>query len=157
MGVSTLHDRFSTMENEAEQFEAMSRHFEDHLARFAPAQPAMSKSVTPRLQIIGVSGTATTFGALHLGLKNYDRARVDGLWLPTESAAEIATQILEMGPGRIDHPGIGANRAKLILSGTAILSTILRLWPVERIRVADRGLREGLLYGMLHQRRIAAQ
>jgi exopolyphosphatase/guanosine-5'-triphosphate,3'-diphosphate pyrophosphatase len=157
MGVSTLHDRFSEMDDEAQQFEAMSRHFEQHLARFAPSGPAMRNSVTPRLQIIGVSGTATTFGALHLGLKNYDRAAVDGLWLPTASAAAIAAKLLEMGPDRVEHPGIGANRAKLILSGTAILTTILRLWPVDRIRVADRGLREGMLYGMLHQRRIAAQ
>ena len=142
---------------EARQFEAMSRHFEEHLSRFAPAQPAMSKSVTPRLQIIGVSGTATTFGALHLGLRNYDRARVDGLWLPTASAAAIAAKLLEMGPDRVDHPGIGANRAKLILSGTAILTTILRLWPVERVRIADRGLREGMLYSLLHDRRLAAQ
>jgi exopolyphosphatase/guanosine-5'-triphosphate,3'-diphosphate pyrophosphatase len=157
MGVSTLHDRFSKSGTDAERFAAMSRHFEEQLADFAPFRAPLRAAVNRRLQIIGVSGTATTFGALHLGLQNYDRAQVDGLWLPTASAAGIAEHMLALGPGRVDHPGIGSGRAKLILSGAAILMTILRLWPVERLRIADRGLREGMLYGLLHQRRIAAQ
>ena len=113
--------------------------------------------MTPRLQIIGVSGTATTFGALHLGLKDYDRSKVDGLWLPAERAAEITEGLLTRGAGRVVHPAVGPGRAELILSGASILMTILRTWPVDRMRIADRGLREGMLYGLLQQRRIAAQ
>ena len=33
----------------------------------------------------------------------------------------------------------------LVLAGCAILEAILRFWPAERLRVADRGLREGIL------------
>ena len=115
------------------------------------ADPA---ALTDKLQIIGVSGTATTFGALHLGLKSYDRSRVDGLWLPAEGAGEVADRLLTMDLNdRADHPGIGRGRSELVISGAAILMTILRLWPVDRIRIADRGLREGILYGLLQARR----
>ena len=151
MGVSTLHDRFMGAGSDNVRFGAMSDHFLRHLAGFGPEGSA------GRLQIIGVSGTATTFGAMHLGLRNYNRSLVDGLWLPTLAAGAIAEEILALGPARVDHPGIGPGRAKLILSGSAILMSILQLWPVEQIRIADRGLREGMLYGLLHQHRVAAQ
>jgi exopolyphosphatase/guanosine-5'-triphosphate,3'-diphosphate pyrophosphatase len=157
MGVSTLHERFASAGSEAARFAAMSRHFADHLAPFIPFRSDDRAALTRRLQIIGVSGTATTFGAMHLGLRNYDRRKVDGLWLPTTRAAEVAEGLLNHETDRIAHPGIGAGRTELVLSGAAILMTILRSWPVERMRIADRGLREGMLYGLLQQRRIAAQ
>jgi exopolyphosphatase/guanosine-5'-triphosphate,3'-diphosphate pyrophosphatase len=154
MGVSTLHERFASTGDDTQRFAAMSGHFEEHLAPFIPFRPDNRAALTRRLQIIGVSGTATTFGALHLGLRTYDRGKVDGLWLPTKSATEVTERLLSQDA---DHPGIGPGRAELVLSGAAILMTILRTWPVERMRIADRGLREGMLYGLLQQRRIAAQ
>jgi exopolyphosphatase/guanosine-5'-triphosphate,3'-diphosphate pyrophosphatase len=157
MGVSTLHERFASTGDNAQRFAAMSRHFEDHLAPFIPFHSSDRAALTRRLQIIGVSGTATTFGALHLGLRSYDRSKVDGLWLPTARATEVTEQLLTPETGRLAHPGAGPGRAELIVSGAAILMTILGSWPVERMRIADRGLREGMLYGLLQQRRMAAQ
>lgn len=161
MGVSTLHERFASKDSDTERFAAMSRHFEDHLASFIPFCSDDRAALTRRLQIIGVSGTATTFGAMHLGLRNYDRSRVDGLWLPAVRAAELTRGLLDSGTVRAVDPGmtpaVGHGRADLVLSGAAILMTILRSWPVERMRIADRGLREGMLYGLLQRRRIAAQ
>ena len=161
MGVSTLHERFASCVDDAQRYAAMSRHFEEHLAPFIPYRSDDRAELSRRLQIIGVSGTATTFGALHLGLRTYDRSKVDGLWMPAMRAAELTQGLLASGNIRaIDStmtPGAGIGRASLILSGAAILMTILRAWPVERMRIADRGLREGMLYGLLQQRRIAAQ
>ena len=157
MGVSNLSDRFSDAGTDAQCFAAMSEHFERQLASFAPARGPNRRELTRKLQIIGVSGTSTTFGAMHLGLRNYDRSRVDGLWLPTDAANQIAADLLTPSPASPSHSGVVGSRNKLILSGAAILTTVLRLWPVARFRVADRGLREGMLYGLLHQRRIAAQ
>lgn len=150
MGVSTLHDRFAETRNDAERFAMMSLHFEERLAPFGPYGGADTR----RLQIIGVSGTATTFGALHLGLTGYDRSLVDGLWLPADGAADVADGLLAMDRSvRAGHPGIGRGRSELVVSGAAILMTILRLWPVARMRIADRGLREGILYGLIQARR----
>ena len=153
MGVSTLHDRFAAIADDMDRFAAMSRFFEERLACFAPCA-ADPSSVVPKLQIIGVSGTATTFGALHLGLRTYDRAKVDGLWLGAAHAADIAARLVGMaGRDRAIPPGVGRGRSELVVCGSAILLTILRLWPVARFRIADRGLREGILYGLIQARR----
>ena len=154
MGVSTLHDRFAHLDDTASRFAAMSLHFEERLAPFGPYDSSDPYGLTQNLQIVGVSGTATTFGALHLGLRTYDRSKVDGLWLPADSAGEVADQLLAMDPSdRAQHPGIGRGRSELVISGSAILMTILRIWPVDRLRIADRGLREGILYGLIQARR----
>lgn len=153
LGVSTLHDRFLDISDDIERFAMMSWYFEDQLARFGPIVTTPAAAIE-KLQIIGVSGTATTFGALNLGLRSYDRSLVDGLWLSAEKATEIANRLIGLGEaGRIAHPGIGRGRSELIVSGSAILMTILRLWPVPRFRIADRGLREGILYGLLQARK----
>ncbi|MEM1275955.1 MAG: Ppx/GppA phosphatase family protein [Pseudomonadota bacterium] len=158
IGVTTLHDRFAGISDDQERFAAMSWHFEQRLSPFGPYDPDDTSPLTQKLQIIGVSGTATTFGALHLDLKSYDRSRVDGLWLLGQQAGMVADRILAMGAvGRAAHPGIGPRRADLVVSGAAILMTILRLWPVERMRIADRGLREGMLYGLIRARRAKQQ
>ncbi|MEM7238937.1 MAG: Ppx/GppA phosphatase family protein [Pseudomonadota bacterium] len=157
IGVTTLHDRFSDIVDDQVRFAAMSWHFEQRLAPFGPYDPDDTSPITKQLQVIGVSGTATTFGALHLDLQSYDRSQVDGLWLPGRKAGEVADRILAMGPrGRFEHPGIGPRRADLVVSGAAILMTILRIWPVNRMRIADRGLREGMLYGLIRARRARA-
>ncbi|MGF1445561.1 MAG: Ppx/GppA phosphatase family protein [Pikeienuella sp.] len=157
MGVSTLGDRFAAISDERARFREMTAYVEQALGRFAPFRCIDRTASTRRLQIIGVSGTATTFGAIHLGLRSYNRARVDGLWIQREAVVQVADRLLDMGvQGRAAHPGIGRGRAGLVLAGAAILMTILRAWPVARMRIADRGLREGMLYGLLSQSRVAA-
>lgn len=154
MGVSTLNDRFAHIEDAAARFSAMSLHFEERLAPFGPYDASGPDALSRKLQIIGVSGTATTFGALHLGLRTYDRSKVDGLWLPAEGAGIVADRLLAMDPDdRATHPGIGRGRSELVISGSAVLMTILRVWPVDWLRIADRGLREGILYGLIQARR----
>ena len=81
-----------------------------------------------------------------LGLQRYDRSRVDGIWLKVPEIAEISGRLLGLSyEERIAEPCIGRERADLVLAGCAILDAIMRLWPAERLRVADRGLREGIL------------
>jgi len=157
LGVSTLHERFADIGDEVRRFGAMSHHFEAQLDRFIPFRAEDRQVMSTRLQIIGVSGTATTFGALHLGLPTYDRSKVDGMWLSANAAVAVAERLLTEGTESASNRGIGPGRAELLLSGAAILMTVLRSWPVVRMRIADRGLREGMLYGLLQQRRIAAQ
>jgi exopolyphosphatase/guanosine-5'-triphosphate,3'-diphosphate pyrophosphatase len=50
---------------------------------------------------------------------------------------------------RAAEPCIGPERADLVLAGAAILQAVQELWPCERVRVADRGLREGLLMSLM--------
>ena len=88
--------------------------------------------------------------ASHLGLKRYDRNKVDGLRMTSEQIDSVIQNYLGLGAeGRRRDPRIGRDRQALILSGVAILQTLMRIWPTDRLSVADRGLREGLLYSQM--------
>jgi exopolyphosphatase/guanosine-5'-triphosphate,3'-diphosphate pyrophosphatase len=103
--------------------------------------------------MIGTSGTVTTVGAAHLGLRRYDRRKVDGMHLTTRAIDQVISRFLRLGPqGRRHDAGLGRDRSELIMSGAAILQTLLRIWPTASMRVADRGLREGMLFAMMSAR-----
>ena len=101
-------------------------------------------------QIIGTSGTVTTVAASWLGLRRYDRSKVDGLRMTSDQIDTVIRDYLSLGPeGRRTDPRIGRDRHALIMSGAAILQALMRIWPTDRLSVADRGLREGLLYAQM--------
>ena len=127
----------------------MSWYFEEGILNFGPYKDA-SDQMIDGLQLIGTSGAVTTVGAAHLGLQRYDRSKVDGLTMRSDQVDAVVQEFLDLGPeGRRNHPGIGRDRTRLIMAGAAILQTLIRIWPTDRIRVADRGLREGMLYSMM--------
>lgn len=147
LGVATLKDQFADVEDDAARFALMSWFFEEKLADFTPYS---SGSPQEGFQIIGTSGTVTTVAACHLGLKRYDRTRVDGLTMSSEQIDAVIRGFLALGPeGRRQDPRIGRDRHTLIMSGAAILQALMRVWPTDRMSVADRGLREGLLYAQM--------
>ena len=147
LGVATLRDMFDDVDDDSARFALMSCHFEDHLERFSPFQ---SKQAKKGFQIVGTSGTVTTVAASHLGLKRYDRNKVDGLHMTSAQIDSVVRDYLALGPeGRRADPRIGRDRQALIMSGAAILQALLRIWPTDRLSVADRGLREGLLYAQM--------
>ena len=100
--------------------------------------------------MVGTSGAITSLAGLHLDLPRYDRGRVDGLWMTRAECEATTDRLLAWTPQqRADQPCIGPDRADLVLAGAAILQAVQELWPCERVRVADRGLREGLLMGLM--------
>ncbi|SEN97913.1 exopolyphosphatase / guanosine-5'-triphosphate,3'-diphosphate pyrophosphatase [Pseudorhodobacter antarcticus] len=147
LGVATLKDQFSDVEDDAARFALMSWFFEENLASFAPYNLDNARD---GFQIIGTSGTVTTVAASFLGLKRYDRAKVDGLRMSSDQIDTVIREYLALGPeGRRTDPRIGRDRHSLIMSGAAILQALMRVWPTDRLSVADRGLREGLLYAQM--------
>lgn len=144
LGVATLRDQFADVDDDAGRFALMSCFFEENLADFAPYAEEQHRD---GFQIIGTSGTVTTVAASHLGLRRYDRTKVDGLRMTSDQIDLVIRDYLSLGPaGRRADPRIGKDRQALIMSGAAILQALMRLWPTDRLTVADRGLREGLLY-----------
>jgi exopolyphosphatase / guanosine-5'-triphosphate,3'-diphosphate pyrophosphatase len=100
--------------------------------------------------MLGTSGTVTTIAGVFLRLKRYDRRRVDGCWLSDGEVSRVVAELMAMSfDERAANPCIGAERADLVLAGCAILDAIRRAFPCERLRVADRGLREGMLVEMM--------
>jgi len=147
LGVATLRDQFNDVEDDAARFALMSWYFEENLSDFAPYNDEQARE---GFQIVGTSGTVTTVAASHLGLKRYDRTKVDGLRMTSDQIDKVIRSYLELGPrGRRRDPRIGEDRQALIMSGSAILQALLRCWPTDRLSVADRGLREGLLYAQM--------
>jgi len=107
-----------------------------------------------RIQLLGTSGTVTTLAGVHLGLERYDRKRVDGMWMELPAARDVVARIAAMGREmRIAQGCVGEDRADYIVPGCAIFSAIDSLWPCAALRVADRGLREGLLIGLMAEAR----
>lgn len=147
LGVATLRDQFNDVDNDAARFALMSWYFEENLSEFSPYEAEQTRE---GFQIIGTSGTVTTVAASHLGIRRYDRSKVDGLRMTSDQIDKVIRDYLDMGPeGRRADPRIGKDRHALIMSGAAILQALLRVWPTDRLSVADRGLREGLLYAQM--------
>lgn len=150
LGVATLHERFADVCDDSARFALMSWYFEEQITSFKPYLRCLSEEDHCGFQMIGTSGTVTTVGAAHLGLKRYDRRKVDGMTLTTRAIEDVISRFLRLGPeGRRKDIGLGRDRSELIMSGAAILQTLLRVWPTDSMRVADRGLREGMLFAMM--------
>ncbi len=150
LGVATLLERFSDVDDDSARFALMSCDFEQKIENFLPYLNYNGIDLKKELQIIGTSGTVTTLGAVHLGLRRYDRLKVDGLNLTSTDIDNVIKKFLMLGPeGRRKEPGIGRDRADLIMSGSAIMQTLLRIWPARSMKVADHGLREGILYSLM--------
>lgn len=151
VGVVTLSERHGGEHVTPQSFETMVREVEDMLAAFdSPSVDALASGTDSGFHLIGTSGTVTTLAGVHLDLPRYDRRRVDGLWLSDDEVSAMQARLLSWDfAARAANPCIGPDRADLVLAGCAILEAIRRRWPSTRMRVADRGLREGLLTDMM--------
>lgn len=149
-GVVTLTERFSSEPDTVETYRAMVAYVRDLLAGYTGADGLRSKFASGPVHLIGTSGTVTTLASVSLQLERYERDRVDGAWLDMDQIVGICHQVAAMGrEDRHTHPCIGPGRADFVLAGCAILEAIHGLWPCRRLRVADRGLREGILLALM--------
>jgi exopolyphosphatase / guanosine-5'-triphosphate,3'-diphosphate pyrophosphatase len=146
IGVVTLAERFGGRHVGPDDFEAMVAETKRMLDPFEAEHQLAKRLQGKRVHMLGTSGTVTTVAGVHLGLPRYDRNRVDGCWLTLRDVRAVTYDLLGRSyEQRVAEPCIGRDRADLVLAGCAILEAVLRLWPCERLRVADRGLREGIL------------
>lgn len=143
--VSLTESAGGTAMAEADRLAAYARMRATVAESFAAFASRLPKTVR-RPRLLGTSGTVTTLGSVHLGLSHYDRAQVDGLIVPAEAMRRISADLSRMAINeRAQLACIGSERADLVVAGCAILETILDLWPAERLGIADRGIREGIL------------
>lgn len=141
-----------TPEARASAYTEMRGRITEGFARFservAPARE--TAAANGGLRLLGTSGTVTTLASLHLGLPQYDRSAVDGVIVPTTSMREISQRLAHISPAeRVAVPCIGRERADLVVAGCAILESIFDIWPAERLGIADRGIREGILRSLM--------
>jgi exopolyphosphatase / guanosine-5'-triphosphate,3'-diphosphate pyrophosphatase len=146
IGVVNLAERHGGREVGRENYEAMVTDVIRALTDFEGAYRFRNRIANGCAHFLGTSGTVTTIAGIHLRLPAYDRSRVDGCWLGAPDARRVSDALIAMSYAeRVAQPCIGQERADLVLAGCAILEALLRVWPCQRLRVADRGLREGIL------------
>lgn len=151
-GVVTVAEEFGGIHVDEKVFAAMR-------AKIRPVMEAFSKETNNFCQdssgpchLLGTSGTVTTICGIHLQLPRYDRSQVDGCWLGGDDMGDVTAQLLAMShKERAASPCIGNQRADLVMAGCAIFEEIRAIWPTDRIRVADRGLREGILTSLMKE------
>ena len=147
LGVVTLAERHGGHAVTRDTYEAMVAEVATYVDSFVAAH---GRPAIERTHLLGTSGTVTTIAGVHLELKRYDRRRVDGCWLNDAQITEVVDRLIAMSyEDRVANACIGAERADLVLAGCAILEAIRRAFPCRRLRVADRGLREGMLVQMM--------
>ena len=149
-GVVTLSDRYGGHEVSDTTYAAMVAEIAAALTGIEARHHIVPRINAGEVQMLGSSGTVTTLAAVHLRLKHYSRRRIDGVVLRFDDLRRASRLLAgQTHDERAANPCIGVERADLVLAGCAILEAICRLWPVGRLRVADRGIREGILLGLV--------
>ena len=152
VGVVTLAERHGGVEVDRALFERMVDEVASHVAEFTAAHAAAHGVNLDGVHMLGTSGTVTTIAGIHLRLPRYDRRRVDGCWLAEAEITQVIDELIAMSyEERVANACIGSERADLVLAGCAILEAIRRAFPCARLRVADRGLREGMLVKLMRE------
>jgi exopolyphosphatase/guanosine-5'-triphosphate,3'-diphosphate pyrophosphatase len=148
LGVVTLAEHYGGREVTAHSYALMVQDVAQHVAPFAADHGADLRD----MHLLGTSGTVTTLAGIHLNLARYDRRRIDGVWMDDADVTATVSRLLGMSyQERANNNCISVERADLVLAGCAILDAIRQAFPLPRLRVADRGLREGMLVEMMRE------
>jgi exopolyphosphatase/guanosine-5'-triphosphate,3'-diphosphate pyrophosphatase len=149
-GVVSFAELFGGDRIAAEDYEEMVRRIAVLLTPFETRNAIAAQVASQGVQMLGTSGTVTTIAGVRMDLPRYQRSLVDGSWLQLDEVIAASRQLASLDwAGRAAHPCIGPGRADLVVAGCAILEAICRAWPIARLRVADRGLREGIILGLM--------
>jgi exopolyphosphatase / guanosine-5'-triphosphate,3'-diphosphate pyrophosphatase len=147
-GVVTLAEHFGGKDVTPESYARMVEEVAQYVAPFAAEHGADLRD----MHMLGTSGTVTTLAGVHLNLTRYDRRRIDGIWMTDSDVTAVIARLLGMSyQERANNNCISVERADLVLAGCAILDAIRDAFPMPRLRVADRGLREGMLVEMMRE------
>ncbi|WP_273719954.1 MULTISPECIES: Ppx/GppA phosphatase family protein [unclassified Bartonella] len=150
VGVVTLAERFGGNNVSLDNFEKMKSYVRSFLNNFSERHKLGALAKGSKFHLLGTSGTITTLAGMHLNLERYDRKQIDGIWMSDADITLMIQRLLSWDmKKRMTNPCIGRGRADLILAGCAILDVIREVWPSQRLRVADRGLREGILIELM--------
>src|ERR1700731_4112099 len=148
LGVVTLAEDFGGRDVTPQSYALMVQEVAQHIAPFGSEHDGDLRD----MHLLGTSGTVTTLAGVHLNLARYDRRRIDGVWMNNADVTATIARLLGMSyQERAANNCISVERADLVLAGCAILDAIRNAFPLPRLRVADRGLREGMLVEMMRE------
>lgn len=150
IGVVRLSEEAGTGRRTSETFSDAAGLIRTELEKFRSGLGLSGQLEPARIQLIGSSGTVTTLASVALGLEQYDRSKVDGSSIESRKMRELARRICILSDDeRAAMPCIGPDRADLLVPGCTVLEAILNAWPIDKVTIADRGIREGILRGLM--------
>ncbi len=153
LGVVRLSEKYDGKNMSQEIYTQIRDEAEKTIRSFAEKQTFHADNLND-IQLIGTSGTVTTLAAIHKGLKKYNRNIVDGAVMKRGEVFAVIQSLMNMShEERQNNNCIGKERADLVLSGCAVLEAIIRAWPLENLKIADRGIREGILLRLIRKTR----
>lgn len=148
-GVVTMTERYGQPEITTEGYRAMVSDIEAMLRPFDEKHGISAAIARGEVQMLGTAGTVTTIAGVHMGLAKYNRAAVDGSWLDFDALGAISRMLVSSNfSERAAHACIGQGRAELVVAGCGVLEAVCSTWQAGRLRVADRGVREGILLAL---------
>ncbi len=131
-------------------YAAMKAHVRDEIQKQNKDKQFTNMFKDGHGHIVGTSGTITSLAGVMMNLPNYQRDKIDGIWVDGPALIDTARALSAMSLAqRQITPCVGDDRATMITAGCAILDVVYGLWPSQKVRVADRGLREGVLMGLM--------
>jgi exopolyphosphatase/guanosine-5'-triphosphate,3'-diphosphate pyrophosphatase len=151
-GVVTLSEMYGTRFTDFGIYDDLRQKVAGEVKQFSKKNDIHSFINNGQVQMAGTSGTITTVGAIHLKLPKYDRRYIDGLYIDLKDIHRVCKELVDMTHlERSQSACIGPGRADLVLMGTAILEGICDVWALPNLRIADRGVREGILMDLLEE------
>jgi exopolyphosphatase/guanosine-5'-triphosphate,3'-diphosphate pyrophosphatase len=138
------------------------RHLHDDPA--APAQVAAARAdieaaldrveqVVPMRQaasLVGLAGSVTTVAALHLGLPEYDAARIHGSVVPAGEVRRISDMLLALPTAeRAALPCMHPGRADVIAAGALVLRLVLDRAGLDAVVVSEHDILDGIAWSLV--------
>ena len=101
-----------------------------------------SNALPGPLQLVGTGGTTSLLGRMELQLASFDRDAIESVQLSLDRMRALRDQLwsLPLAQRQI-LPGLPANRADVILTGTAIYTAVMEVFAIPQLSISTRGLR----------------
>ncbi len=155
LGVVNLSEEYGTVKVlPTAHYQEMKERVKEHIVPFEQKHEITKSISDNRVQLMGTSGTVTTLTSMHLNQAVYDRSEVDGAWMKSQDLVNLCNDLARLDYSeRLALNNIGNDRAELVVAGCAIFDAIVDTWPISDVRVADRGIREGMLHHLMDEQR----
>jgi exopolyphosphatase/guanosine-5'-triphosphate,3'-diphosphate pyrophosphatase len=100
--------------------------------------------------LVGLAGSVTTVGAIHLGLPAYDATAIHHTRVPAAAVEEISERLLAMNHAEraaipVMHPG----RADVIAAGALVLGCIVERTAVAEVLVSEHDILDGIAWSLV--------
>ncbi len=148
LGAVRLTEMFGGPEASAgARFDEMNRFIREQLDEYF-----RDAAIDPEL-LIGAGGTFEALAKLSMGrFGPTPGALIRGYDMQRSEVKRLLDRLRSLQPkDRAKLPGISPNRAEIIVAGAALVLALMKRLTVDRLRVHDGGIRDGLLLTMVQE------